>query len=210
MDSSGKSWAFIPANKTGKGHQSFSSEFEIMRGDMCEIMYDETKDRAKYVFGKWVESYEDSSDGVEVRFSDGTTDRFDLLVGADGQRSRTRRMLLGAADANSIEHLGTCIGYFTISREAQQGEQSIARGSFGVGGLTIMTRRHNARQIQVYLLNCDSDHPELKNVKRGDTEAEKQAFTRIFKGVGWESASLLKSLEEDTDDFYCEHVGVVI
>ena len=37
----------------------------------------------------------DQGDGVEVVLSDGTTKRYDMVVGADGIRSQTRRMLFG-------------------------------------------------------------------------------------------------------------------
>lgn len=133
---------------------------------MCQILYDETKERAKYVFGKWVENYKKTGDGVEVRFSDGTLDRFDLIVSADGQRSYTRRMLLGADGTKSIKYLGRVTAYFTVLRDAQPGEEYRARGTFGIVGRFLMTRRHNAHQLQVYL-GCGDDHPELKNIKRG-------------------------------------------
>lgn len=209
LDTAGRSWAFFPANTTGTGRQSFSSEYEFLRGDFCQILYDETKDRAKFVFGTWVESFRDSVEGVDVRFSDDTSDRFHLVVGADGQRSRTRRMLLGPdVDAKSIDFLGDCIAYFTIPRAAQPGEEYRARGFYTVGGRFLMLRRHNNHQMQVYL-GCDAHRPELKGVKKGDTEAEKEAFIKIFRGAGWETDAVLKALAEDTDDFYCEHIGIV-
>lgn len=205
VDSDGRSWAFFPANKTGKGSQSFTSEYEIMRGDMCQIMYDATKDRVKYVFGTSVDSYDDKSDGVEVRFTDGTTDRFDLLVGADGQRSRTRRMMLGSQDANSIDFLKTCIAYFTIPREQQEGEKWKGRAYLTVGGRFILTRRHSPHQLQVYLM---SDNDKLKSVPKGDVQAEKEALMKEYQGAGWDTDEILTAMME-ANDFYCEHVGVV-
>ena len=71
VDNSGIRWAFFPVNKSSKGGQSFTTDFEIMRGDLCRIMYDATKDRVKYVFGTSIESFEEKSGSLEVRFSDG-------------------------------------------------------------------------------------------------------------------------------------------
>jgi 2-polyprenyl-6-methoxyphenol hydroxylase and related FAD-dependent oxidoreductases len=31
----------------------------------------------------------------------------------------------------------------------------------------------------------------------------------MFRGAGWQTDQILKSLQEDTDDFYCERIGVV-
>lgn len=86
VDKSGKRRAYFPANKSGSGPQSFTTDWEIMRGDLCNLIYDETESRTKYIFGTSIESVEEKngSASVEVRFKDGKTDHYDLLVGADG------------------------------------------------------------------------------------------------------------------------------
>lgn len=76
VSSSGREWAYFPANKSGQGAQSFTSDYEIMRGDLTRLLYGASK--AKVLFGLSVESYEDKGDFVEVLFSDGKTDQFDL------------------------------------------------------------------------------------------------------------------------------------
>ncbi|RYO98383.1 hypothetical protein DL766_000797 [Monosporascus sp. MC13-8B] len=59
VDSSGRPRAYFPANnKSGQGRQAFTSDFEIMRGDLCRLLYDATKDRSEYVFGTSVEGFE--------------------------------------------------------------------------------------------------------------------------------------------------------
>jgi 2-polyprenyl-6-methoxyphenol hydroxylase-like FAD-dependent oxidoreductase len=85
------------------------------------LIYDSTKDRAKYVFGTSVKSFEEKDGGVEVRFEDGKTDRFDLLVGADGQGSRTHKRMLGLTAADAVHPLGICVAYFTIPQQIQEG-----------------------------------------------------------------------------------------
>ncbi len=45
--------------------------------------------------GTTVESFEQDADGVDVRLTDGTIARYDLVVGADGVYSTIRRMLFG-------------------------------------------------------------------------------------------------------------------
>jgi 2-polyprenyl-6-methoxyphenol hydroxylase-like FAD-dependent oxidoreductase len=58
VNSNGKVIAYFPANTSGDGPQSFVTEYEIMRGDLIRLLYDNTKDRARYVFGTTVESFE--------------------------------------------------------------------------------------------------------------------------------------------------------
>ena len=51
-------------------------------------------DRARYHLGREVTSFEQDDDGVDVTFADGSVERVDLLVAADGIRSRARSLLL--------------------------------------------------------------------------------------------------------------------
>lgn len=51
VNNSGRQIAFFRVNRSGKGLQSFTTDFEIMRGDLCRLLYDTTEDRAKYIFG---------------------------------------------------------------------------------------------------------------------------------------------------------------
>jgi len=78
VSSSGREWAYFPANKSGKGAQTFTSDYEIMRGDLTRLLHGGSK--ARYVFGTSIESYQDKGDSVEVVFSDGKTEQFDLYV----------------------------------------------------------------------------------------------------------------------------------
>lgn len=221
VDSKGRQRAYFPASEPGgKNTQSLTSEFEIMRGDLCRLFYDAaTKpDRingANYKFGTSIESFEQDESSVEVRFENGETDRYDLLVGADGQWSRTRRMMLGLeAGSNEFLHAdglhpveGLYFAYFTLRRPIQEGEEYIATSYLAPGKRGILTRRHSPHEMQV-MLSCKTDSNRLKNARRGDVEEEKKAFAEIFQGAGWRSDELMKSME-DADDFYCERLGLV-
>ena len=63
-----------------------------MRGDLCKIWYDAGKERVKYVFGIWIKGLEETDVGVDINFSDGRSENFDLVVGADGFGSHTRKI----------------------------------------------------------------------------------------------------------------------
>src|SRR5262245_2316845 len=57
-------------------------------------------------FGVTVEALTDRGHAVEVRFSDGATDTYDLVVGADGIHSTTRRLVFGGPDARFVGQAG--------------------------------------------------------------------------------------------------------
>ena len=113
VDTNGKVWATVLANTSGKGAQSLTSEYEIMRGDLVQILYDATKDSADYRFSTTADSFEQDDDGVTAHFSNGKSERFDLLVGADGQGSRVRSAIFPAdVNGDSYVRLGMEMAYW--------------------------------------------------------------------------------------------------
>lgn len=64
------------------------------RRKLAEILVDGAgANGARFRFGTTVEALSDDGDGVDVTFSDGTTGRYDLVIGADGLRSSVRPMI---------------------------------------------------------------------------------------------------------------------
>ncbi|KAI1090190.1 FAD/NAD(P)-binding domain-containing protein [Rostrohypoxylon terebratum] len=209
VNSSGKRQALFPANRSGKGLQSFTTDWEIMRGDLCRLLYaHRTEDRTRYVFGTSIESFKEMDDGIEVRLLSGETEKYDLLVGADGVGSKTRKMMLGSnTDDGFVPLKDVYIAYFTIPRPIKEGEEYLATAYVAPGRRAMMLRRHRPDQIQVYLM-CTNDSERLKNARRGDTKEERAALTGIFQGAGWETGEAIEAMNK-TDDFYLERMGLV-
>ena len=97
---------------------SFTSAFEILRGDLADILYQATKDHPNvtYRFSTTVSRVlENGNDSVEVELSDGSSHSFDLLVAADGQWSRVRKQAFDPSTITTI-HKGMYGAYWTIPR----------------------------------------------------------------------------------------------
>lgn len=62
----------------------------INRADLHLTLYDKVKNDVEFRFGKEVVEINQNDAGVNVSFSDGTYDNFDLVIGADGVNSKTR------------------------------------------------------------------------------------------------------------------------
>ncbi|KAI3332483.1 hypothetical protein HD806DRAFT_480734 [Xylariaceae sp. AK1471] len=206
VDKNGRRRAFFPSTPGG-GVQNFTSEFEIMRGKMCRILSDAAvQNNTKFIFGTFIERLEDKGSSVAVRFANDKTDTFDLVVGADGLNSRTRKMMLGAGAEDGLRPLDNMfIGYFTMPQPMKEGEEYLATTYIAPGGKGIMIRRSDPEHWQVYIGgNTDA----FKDVARGDVKAEKAAMMRIFQGTGWETDNILKAMNTD-NDFYLERMGIV-
>ncbi|EAQ89254.1 hypothetical protein CHGG_05873 [Chaetomium globosum CBS 148.51] len=214
VDKSGRRRAYFPANKPGSGKkQSLTSEYEMMRGDMCRLLFDAAqgagKQPPKYMYGTSVEALEQVEGGkVDVRFEDGRTETFDLVVGADGQWSRTRKVMLGPGAPDPMQRIpGLVIAYFTMRLPMKEGEEFLATSYLTAKHRGIMTRRHSPDEIQV-LLSCKSGPEGIDKVPRGDVKGEKEVLEGIFKGAGWMTDDFLKAMWA-ADDFYCERLGLV-
>jgi 2-polyprenyl-6-methoxyphenol hydroxylase-like FAD-dependent oxidoreductase len=87
--------------------------YTIKRVDLYQVLHDEAMRRGVHIeHGKRLVDAETTPDGVIARFEDGTQASGDLLIGADGIHSRTRRIIDPAAPEPHYTGLGN-IGGFT-------------------------------------------------------------------------------------------------
>ncbi|TDD01979.1 FAD-dependent oxidoreductase [Nonomuraea deserti] len=89
----------------------------LLRGDLARVIADEV--RAPITYGAGVESFDQHAEGVSIRLTDGTSREADLLVGADGARSRVRELAFGDV---APRFLGHHVAAFTL-RDARLSEQ---------------------------------------------------------------------------------------
>src|SRR5699024_2459653 len=61
-----------------------ADDVEIAREDLTRILHDALPATVRLTFGDHVTTLSDDGAGVRVTYASGATDRFDLLVGADG------------------------------------------------------------------------------------------------------------------------------
>src|ERR1700744_4301802 len=92
------------------------SEIEILRGDLSQVLYDDTRDGVEYVFGDRVTGLTQDADGVDVAFAGGARRRFDLVVGADGLHSSLRAMVFGPRE-RFVRHLGHVLAFYSVPNE---------------------------------------------------------------------------------------------
>lgn len=209
IDSRGRSQAYLAANISGKGRQTVTSEFEIMRGDLVNILYEETKGKGnvEYVFDCQIKSFtqdEGTVGGkVHVTFSNGRDDEYDILIGADGVNSATRRLMLGPSFPDPRRDLGIHLAFFTApAREHDTNEFTACHIP---GGKIIMLRKDKPENIRVYLMTrfgCKKVH-EAKTLSE-----QKASLVELFKGAdGWQMDRFLRDLAEspEADDLYSHH-----
>ncbi|KAJ3502264.1 hypothetical protein NM208_g16762 [Fusarium decemcellulare] len=201
VDANGTQKALLERNDSGKGRQSFTSEFEIMRGDLCKIIYDKTKDKMDYRFGTSIESFENVGDKVNVKLSNGADESYDLLIAADGQGSRLRRKLFqDELESTYTRYLGLNGCFYGLPRQSE--DQNLATVYSAPGRRVMSTRWHSKDRGQAYLLTM-SHEKEFEEAMKKDVAAQKRLFSEIFQDAGWQAPRLIEAMNE-ADDFYAQ------
>ncbi|MES4909230.1 MULTISPECIES: FAD-dependent monooxygenase [unclassified Streptomyces] len=201
IDARGKPKATIMANTSGKGRQTLTSEYEIMRGDLVRILHDAAKGDTEYVFGVCVDGFEQDVHKVVGHFSDGSSGEFDLLVGADGQGSRIRRAIL-PEDLDPYWRVGIHMAYWFIPRIASD---SNIRDTYMVpGGRQIMRRSHNPTETQVYFV-IREESEEASAIHRAPVERQQEFWASRFRDAGWQTERFIEGMKT-SPFFYSQEV----
>ncbi|MBL4678577.1 MAG: FAD-dependent monooxygenase [Mucilaginibacter sp.] len=196
VDSDNKVKAAFPSDGPG----SFTSEAEILRGDLVNILYNSTKDRAKYVFGIFVTAINQTGDEVEVTFNDGKTETFDLLIAADGVRSTTRQLIFG--DEPQLKFTGLYNAWYTIPKIDT--DTQWARWYTAPGSRVILIRpdNHGTMRASFSFLSEDKGYQKLPNSE------QKKILKEKLSGAGGEAERLRAEVEKN-DDVYFDAISQV-
>lgn len=211
VDSNGRCFArFGVDEKSGKG-DSFTSDVEILRGELAGILFDVTKDDVSYIFGDMVESLEETDKEVGVNFTNGTpTMAFDLVVAADGIGSKIRGIAFGNGSSN-VRSLNSNVSYFSIPLGDTDTMWSRAR--WVKGGRCIVLRPDNVGRTRAFLCLTAYDKSDerlvrLEKASKEGIPAQKLLVQELFHDADWEISRILKGMHE-SEDFYMQHITQV-
>ncbi|GAB3745878.1 FAD-dependent monooxygenase [Amycolatopsis oliviviridis] len=176
----------------------FVTELELLRGELADLLHHHTRDDIDYVFGDEITGLTDTGDGVDVAFRNGADRRFDLVVLAEGLRSRTRDRIF--ADIARIRSFGLYTAYFTVPRA--EADDSWARWYNAPGRRVVLLRPDNQGTTRATLSFLDSQ-PGLDRLQ---VLAQQDFLRRHYADAGWETPRVLDAMGE-SPDFYFESVG---
>ena len=96
VDAQGKDIATISPYDLASNEER---DVELPRVALTTLFYDLTRDSAvRYRFNDSIETLEDNKSKVEVGFKSGEHGSYDVVIGADGLHSYTRRLVFGPED----------------------------------------------------------------------------------------------------------------
>ncbi|MGI4878801.1 MAG: FAD-dependent oxidoreductase [Janthinobacterium lividum] len=112
--------------------ESYPANLGISRKALHEVLGRRTKAAGAEVrLGVSIKSLDDDGAGVNVTFADGSSERFDIVIGADGLYSETRKHLL--PDAPEPEFTGQAVWRYNVPRPEGLDALHVYNGRIGAG-----------------------------------------------------------------------------
>jgi 2-polyprenyl-6-methoxyphenol hydroxylase-like FAD-dependent oxidoreductase len=182
---------------------------------MARIMYDSTKDKAniKYIFDEMISGIQEQDNGkVSVTFANNNlpTSEYDVVIGADGLSSRTRRLVFGP-DEKFLYRLGQYSALFTMPRD-EAVDTKYAQWYNAPLGRLFLLRPDQYGTTRAYLAVTDSNlsrFDEIDGLLRNGTREQQMAwFEKEFKDVGYQSERCIREMKR-ADDFYMQQIAQV-
>jgi 2-polyprenyl-6-methoxyphenol hydroxylase-like FAD-dependent oxidoreductase len=184
------------------GGDGYISEIEVLRGDLSQVLYDDTSGRVEYIFGDRIVELTQDADGVDVTFASGGQRRFELVIGADGLHSSLRSMVFGPRE-QFVRHLGLVLAFYTVPNEFGLDRWLI---DYQEAGRSAGLRPTHDATRAIAMLSFPAPDFEIDH---RDVEAQKQLLREQMAGFGWETQRILAHLD-DTPDFYLDQVAQVV
>ncbi len=194
IDSTGRRLSTFPS-------ALFSGEVEIERGDLARILYDHSKDVARYVFGDHITALAHAPGGVDVTFARGPARRFDLVVGADGMHSAVRRLAFAEEDCYRHD-LGLAVAGFTVPNTFGLDHSGLIYNE--PGRLAMVASGRDPARAAVGLMFTGT----LPDYDWHDTQGCKRLVAEHFAGAGWQVPALLAALR-DAPELYFDTISQV-
>ncbi|MGW4244726.1 FAD-dependent monooxygenase [Nocardia sp. NPDC004722] len=178
-----------------------NGDTEIQRGDLAEVLYEATRADVEYLFGDSIAALAEDADGVHVTFERSPARTFDLVIGADGVHSHTRKLVFGP-EAQFLHHMGYYISIFTTPNllDLDHWEQDYNSPGKIAGSYSA---RDNTEAKAIFAWASEPLEYDYR-----DTEAQRRILTDTFAGEGWEVPRLLAALP-DAPDFYFDAMAQI-
>jgi 2-polyprenyl-6-methoxyphenol hydroxylase-like FAD-dependent oxidoreductase len=170
------------------------SKLEILRGDLVDVLYQATKDRAEYRFDTRIAELSQNGDAVEATLADGTTLSVDVVVGADGPHSTVRRLVFGPEE-QFAKALGGYNAWFTAPDTVGLDGWYLMYQAPGLNAS--MRPSHEPTMCKAGL----AFRSEPVAYDRRNSDEQRALLTRHFAGAGWRCDALLAAAAT-ADDFY--------
>lgn len=203
----GMQYATFPANQgTWEGHSaSFTSNIEILRGDLVAILYKTTRDHPNihYHFGTTIKNVTtNDKDSVKVELSNGEVREYDLLVAADGQWSRLRKQSF-TPDHVQVTDMGMYAAYWTVPRLQSDDDWWSIHVALRSRLISIRPDPYGTMRALVTCMPGNESQRRLwREASKSDRQTQEELLKNEFADAGWQTERILHALDRAPDLYF--------
>jgi 2-polyprenyl-6-methoxyphenol hydroxylase-like FAD-dependent oxidoreductase len=175
--------------------------FSIPRGDLARLIHETLPQNIETRYSTSIARLAEDPSGVEVEFERGGTERFDLVIGADGLRSRVRECAFGP-NGSFEKYLGYYVASFITTGYPHRDESTYL--SFAKPGRQISRyAMRGDRSAFLFVFAEETALPAMHGL------ADQKALLNVrFGQDGWETPEILARLET-ADELYFDSVSQI-
>lgn len=171
-----------------------ADDIEIPREDLTNILHDHLGPSVELRFEQSIAELEADNRGVDVRFTSGDRDRYDLVVGADGMHSAVRRLTFGP-ERQFLRHLGYYVALAELPGYSPHGRNN---PMYNFPGHLTGVAAYNDKALAVFMFRSpwiDYDYHDL--------DAQKRVLADAFAGHDeWRVPELVDAAVRDPELYF--------
>jgi 2-polyprenyl-6-methoxyphenol hydroxylase-like FAD-dependent oxidoreductase len=176
--------------------------FNFMRGDLERVLFDNLR-HTRVRFGATIDSFAQHDDGIEVTLSDGSKERAELLVGADGIHSRVRGLAFGE-EKEFVRQLGYHTAAFVFDDRDIQAEIGNAFATLTVPGRQVALYPIRGGKVATFWV-----HTSAAAISNASAGAAAKELREVYGDLGWLIPKVLDRSAESRNT-YLDTVAQVI
>lgn len=173
-----------------------SQDIEVFRDDLCQLLLDSLHDSV-IRYSESIKSITQEASGANVVFASGSQERFDIVVGADGVYSNTRKLVFDE-EAEVIKPLGAVLAFFGVPNSLGLQHWQFAHRTEEVGYVMYPSREQDELRVGV------GYGVKGNEVPRHDVAAQKATVARKCAGLGGFFPEIIEAMKETPQFYYNE------
>jgi len=194
LDAEGATAAIIRPQAVSGG--VIGRDLEVPRTALMDTILEAMGTDVKFIYNESVSAIEQGESTVRVTFASGKQRDFDLVIGADGVNSTTRKLTIDP-EAACLRYLGYCYVGFSIPNVFDVWNENV---SWNIPGKAAVLFSTSDRSQANAFLEFLTDNPPYDRM-RSDQDV-RALFKETFAGYGWEIPRLLELMDQADDLFY--------
>ncbi len=177
-----------------------SREVEVTRTDLAAILFQAGRDSAEYLFDDTITALRQDDDGVDVTLEKALPRRFDLVIGADGLHSTTRRLAFGS-ESSFVCYGGLYVATMQLNGPAEHKREVVM---YNAPGRMVAIHPVRGRAMAAFIFRS----PAVEGFDHRDTEQHRRMVIDAYAGDGWRLPELLDRVRA-TEDLWLDSVSQV-